>query len=83
MAHGTLRAAWDLRVESHTVLPSFSAETHAPAIGLALSSHRGWWCAMPPAQTVSMVQPFLAQNRLAASLTARLPDSGPGSWHEP
>lgn len=83
MAHSALRAAWDLRVESHTVLPSFSAESHAPAIDLAPSSYRGWWCAMPPAQPVSMVQPFLAQNRLASSLTAGLPDSGLGSWHEP
>ncbi len=73
MAQGISRTAWGPRAESRTVLPSFSAERLAPAIGLAASSHRFWWSAIPPAQTISAVEPFSAIQRLAWSLTASLP----------
>jgi len=75
IAHDTLSSASDLRTESNTVLPSFSAERHAPAIGPAPCSHRVWWDAMPPDQNVITVQTFSALQRLAWSLTAYLPSA--------
>jgi hypothetical protein len=73
MARGISRTLWGLCAESRTVLPSFSATRHEPAIGLAASSHQFWWSAMPPVQTVGTVQPFSALQRLAWCLTASLP----------
>jgi hypothetical protein len=75
MAGGISGTPWEPRFESHTVLPSLSAERQAPAMGLAPSSHQFWWSAMPPVQTVSAVQPFPALKRLAWSLTASLPET--------
>jgi hypothetical protein len=70
MAQGIARTPWGPQAESHTVLPSFSARQHDPAIGLAASSHQFWWSAMPPVQTVGTIQPFSALQRLAWCLTA-------------
>jgi len=67
-----------LPAESSSVLPSFSARQPVPAIALAPgSSHRVWWSAMPPVQTVGTVEPFSALKRLAWSLTASLPGALP------
>jgi hypothetical protein len=77
VAHGISRASCELRVESSTVLPSFSAGRHAPAIGMALGSQRAWWRPMPPSQTVGTVQPFSDLRRLALSVTAGLPGAQP------
>jgi hypothetical protein len=73
MAGGISGTPWEPRVESHTVLPSFSAEQQARSMGLAPSNHQYWWTAMPPVQTVGAIQPFPALKRLAWSLTASLP----------
>jgi hypothetical protein len=73
--HPASRVTRELGPESNTVLPSFSAGPHAPAIGLPTCSHRLWWGAIPPAQTIGTVQPFSVLKRLAWSVTAGLPPS--------
>jgi hypothetical protein len=77
MAHGTSRMARELRAESSAVLPSFLARRPVPPIGLAPCTHRLWWCALPPVQTVNLVQPFSALKRLSWSVTASLPGASP------
>ena len=78
MAQGAPATDPALPAESSTVLPSFSASQPVPAIALAPgSSHRVWWSAMPPVQTVGTVEPFSALRRLAWSLTASLPGAPP------
>jgi hypothetical protein len=81
VAYGTSSSAWEVRAETSTVLPSFSAERHAPSIGLASSSHQDWWSAIPPVPAIGTVQPFSALHRLAWSLAACLP--GPGLTDAP
>jgi hypothetical protein len=76
MAHGTSGPAGHLRPEHSALLPSVSAQPHAPANGLTASSPKIWWSAIAPVQTVNIVQPFPALKRLATSLVACLP--GPG-----
>jgi hypothetical protein len=78
VAQNTAKTASELRPEPSPVLPSFSVKRQAPAIRLAPSSHRFWWGAMPPAQTVSRLEPFSDLQRLAWSLTASLPNPGLG-----
>jgi hypothetical protein len=77
MAHHASTSVGELSAESSPVLPLFSARLRTPGICLAPSSHRGWWGAMPPAETVSTVHPFSSLQRLAWSLTANLPSVGP------
>jgi hypothetical protein len=76
MAYGTSDPAGDLRPEHRALLPSVSAQPHAPANGLTPSSPNIWWSAIPPVQTVNIVEPFPALKRLATSFIACLP--GPG-----
>lgn len=71
-----MHPASDLRTEYRTLLPALSRDGHAPAAGLAPSSHKIWWGAIAPVETVNVVAPFPALKRLATSLVACLP--GPG-----
>ena len=73
VAHATAKTAGELRAESSTVLPPFSATSHAPAIGLAPGSHIAWRSMMPPPETVRAAQPFSALKPLTRSMTACLP----------
>ena len=72
MAHHASTAVGELSPESSPILPLFSTQQHAPAICLAPSSHRGWWDAMPPAETVSTVHLFSSLQRLPGSVTANV-----------
>jgi hypothetical protein len=72
MAHHASTAVGELSPEPSPILPLFSTQQHAPGICLAPSSHRGWWDAMPPAETVSTVHLFSSLQRLPGSVTANV-----------
>jgi hypothetical protein len=74
MGYGTAMRAGELPPESETLLPSFSAERHVPAIAVASSSNRIWCDPIPGVPSVGNVEPYLSLQRLAWAVTARLPE---------
>ncbi len=74
LAFGTAMGAGELPPQSGTLLPSFSAERHTPAIAMASSSSRIWCDPIPGVPSVANVQPYLSLQRLAWAVTARLPE---------